>query len=118
MIAVHKGHLYVALKWTLLLLRNEAYQKKPYPLFSYNRDGIIKSLSLKRRRNPAACAYVTAQAGPIDTIKEEFDIEEEGAPLETKASYNIAPGQDVLAVKNDGKNSLVECRWGFIPHWA
>jgi putative SOS response-associated peptidase YedK len=33
--------------------------------------------------------------------------------------YNIAPSQDVLAVRNaDGKRELVALRWGLIPSWA
>lgn len=36
-----------------------------------------------------------------------------------EASYNIAPGQDVLAVINDGeKNRAGNLRWGLIPSWA
>jgi putative SOS response-associated peptidase YedK len=35
------------------------------------------------------------------------------------ASYNIAPGQDIAIVVNEGgKNKLATCRWGFAPTWA
>lgn len=34
--------------------------------------------------------------------------------------YNIAPGQDVLAVvtDEDGRRQAVALRWGFVPRWA
>lgn len=33
-------------------------------------------------------------------------------------SYNIAPGQDVVAVINDGTNRAGTLRWGLVPSWA
>jgi putative SOS response-associated peptidase YedK len=32
--------------------------------------------------------------------------------------YNIAPTQDVLAVRNDGGGEIAPLRWGLVPHWA
>lgn len=34
--------------------------------------------------------------------------------------YNICPGSDVLAIRDDrsGARSALELRWGLIPHWA
>jgi putative SOS response-associated peptidase YedK len=32
--------------------------------------------------------------------------------------YNIAPTQDVLAVRNDGSRETVPLRWGLVPSWA
>ncbi len=32
--------------------------------------------------------------------------------------YNIAPTQDVPAVKNDGAGAVVPLRWGLVPYWA
>ncbi len=32
--------------------------------------------------------------------------------------YNIAPTQDVLAVRNDGAGEIVPLRWGLVPYWA
>ena len=33
--------------------------------------------------------------------------------------YNVAPGQQVMAIVHDGeKNKLGELRWGLIPEWA
>jgi putative SOS response-associated peptidase YedK len=32
--------------------------------------------------------------------------------------YNIAPGQGIIIVKNQGDKQLVTCRWGFIPSWT
>jgi putative SOS response-associated peptidase YedK len=32
--------------------------------------------------------------------------------------YNIAPTQDVLAVRNDGSGEVAPLRWGLVPYWA
>ncbi len=32
--------------------------------------------------------------------------------------YNIAPTQDVLAVRNDAGGEIAPLRWGLVPHWA
>lgn len=33
--------------------------------------------------------------------------------------YNVAPGQQVMAIVHDGeKNKLGELRWGLVPEWA
>jgi putative SOS response-associated peptidase YedK len=35
------------------------------------------------------------------------------------ASYNIAPGQHIAIIVNEGgKNRLATCRWGLVPTWA
>ncbi len=47
-------------------------------------------------------------------IIEEFDISE---PVSNyRQSYNIAPSQDIVVMKESGK--LVAMRWGLVPHWA
>jgi putative SOS response-associated peptidase YedK len=34
-------------------------------------------------------------------------------------SYNIAPGQDIAIIVNEGgRNRLSLCRWGFVPSWC
>jgi putative SOS response-associated peptidase YedK len=50
-------------------------------------------------------------------ILEEFDIDE---PIDSyQPSYNIAPGQNVLAVIHDGKKKRAGyLRWGLVPSWA
>jgi putative SOS response-associated peptidase YedK len=42
------------------------------------------------------------------------------ASLETKPRYNIAPTQDIAAIRNDkdGERELVMLRWGLVPFWA
>lgn len=56
-------------------------------------------------------------ASPFEIIAEEFRIRDGGADL--KPRYNIAPGQDVLAVvRDEGTNRLARFRWGLIPSWA
>ena len=32
--------------------------------------------------------------------------------------YNVAPTQDVLAVRNDGAGEIAPLRWGLVPYWA
>lgn len=50
-------------------------------------------------------------------ILEEFDIDE---PIDSyQPSYNIAPGQNVLAIIHDGnKKRAGYLRWGLVPSWA
>lgn len=54
---------------------------------------------------------------PSDEIRHYFGIDE---PLESyEPSYNIAPGQNVLAVIHDGKRKRIgHLRWGLVPSWA
>jgi putative SOS response-associated peptidase YedK len=42
------------------------------------------------------------------------------ATLDTKPRYNIAPTQDIAAIRNDkeGERELVMLRWGLVPFWA
>jgi putative SOS response-associated peptidase YedK len=51
-------------------------------------------------------------------LVDEFDIKE----LKTEFSlprYNVAPGQDIITVINDGiKNRVGYLKWGFIPNFA
>ena len=42
-----------------------------------------------------------------------------GSPANLAPRYNVAPGQQVAAVRaEDGERSLVMMRWGLIPSWA
>jgi len=49
-------------------------------------------------------------------LAREFGLQ--GAALEVKPSWNIAPTQDVPVVVREDGNRLVLCRWGLIPPWA
>lgn len=42
------------------------------------------------------------------------------AEVDQEPRYNIAPTEDVLAIRNDadGKRELVTLRWGLVPFWA
>lgn len=40
------------------------------------------------------------------------------AALSYTPSYNIAPGQDVVAVVNTGEKRAENLRWGLVPAWA
>jgi putative SOS response-associated peptidase YedK len=52
----------------------------------------------------------------LSVIIKAFNIQD--VACEYKPSNNICPGQEIAAIINDGKNSLVCYRWGLIPSWA
>jgi len=52
----------------------------------------------------------------LDEIQDEFGFEEVQGTFEP--SFNIAPGQDVPAVLDDGKRKLMKMRWGLVPSWS
>ncbi|HNT30414.1 MAG TPA: SOS response-associated peptidase [bacterium] len=55
---------------------------------------------------------------PLSRILEEFSLDDPG-DLAVQPSYNIAPGQPVLAVTADSTGRhLARFRWGLIPSWA
>lgn len=62
------------------------------------------------------CGRYTLLADELE-ILEEFEIE---TPIESyQPSYNIAPGQNVLAIIHDGKQKRAGyLRWGLVPSWA
>lgn len=55
---------------------------------------------------------------PGEVIAEIFDLPE--AP-EVSARYNVAPTQEVAAIRADeetGERRFATLRWGLVPHWA
>lgn len=53
----------------------------------------------------------------IELLAKIFQID--SIKMDVKASYNVAPGQDIAIIVNDGKkNLLISSRWGFLPAWA
>ncbi len=53
---------------------------------------------------------------PVEMVAEVFDAE---AGPRLSPRYNIAPTQDVAAVRTDGgRRQLVLLRWGLVPFWA
>ncbi|HEY8668521.1 MAG TPA: SOS response-associated peptidase [Tepidisphaeraceae bacterium] len=38
--------------------------------------------------------------------------------VDARPRYNIAPSQPILAVANDGRNTLDYMQWGLVPSWA
>jgi putative SOS response-associated peptidase YedK len=60
--------------------------------------------------------YSLATPDPAD-LRARFRITE---PIEIKRRYNVAPGDEVLAVTNDreGKPRGELLRWGLVPSWA
>jgi putative SOS response-associated peptidase YedK len=53
---------------------------------------------------------------PVDELIKEFGIERPSFTL--KQSYNIAPGQTIPIIINDGGKRVVPCKWGYIPTWS
>lgn len=52
----------------------------------------------------------------IEVIAQEFEVKKVTSDL--NPSYNIAPGDNIAAIINDGTNRLIQFRWGLIPSWA
>jgi putative SOS response-associated peptidase YedK len=52
-----------------------------------------------------------------EALAERFQA---AVPETVSERYNVAPGQQVLAVRTseDGERGPVLLRWGLIPHWA
>ena len=62
------------------------------------------------------CGRYTLLADELEILR-EFGLEQEIESYET--SYNIAPGQNVLAIIHDGdKKRAGYLRWGLVPSWA
>jgi putative SOS response-associated peptidase YedK len=60
---------------------------------------------------------------PLTRLAEQFQFDLDSArvqlPGQLPLRYNIAPSQEVLAVRlEEGKRQLVQLRWGLIPSWA
>src|SRR4051812_30295235 len=67
------------------------------------------------RESMRMCGRFT-QRKPAERVKREFRLEE--APS-IEARYNIAPTQDVLAIRRrDDGDEAVFLKWGLIPSWA
>jgi putative SOS response-associated peptidase YedK len=62
------------------------------------------------------CGRYALHAHP-DVVALQFGVE---APAALEARYNVCPGTDVLAVRDDGSRGrdALELLWGLIPHWA
>jgi putative SOS response-associated peptidase YedK len=52
----------------------------------------------------------------IEIIAKEFEVKRVSCDL--KPSYNIAPGDNLAVIIDDGANYLIQLRWGLIPSWA
>ena len=57
-----------------------------------------------------------AQAIPVSTLKEFFDIH--NIHSELPPSYNIAPSREIMTVTGEEKRILKKMIWGLIPVWA
>ena len=56
------------------------------------------------------------RSSTIKNICEYFDVKHPF--FEIEPSYNIAPSQNILIIKNPGAKQLASCKWGFLPSWA
>jgi len=63
------------------------------------------------------CGRYSLATPNLASVRERFALGE-GIPLEQR--FNIAPGQDVVAVTTDreGARRGDVLRWGLVPHWA
>src|SRR5262245_53579493 len=58
---------------------------------------------------------------PLTVLAEQFLFDLDNARANVRPRYNIAPTQQVLAVRQPeqgAKRELVQLRWGLIPVWA
>lgn len=56
---------------------------------------------------------------PLVSIMTRFAISNQVNEKEYKSSYNVAPGQNINAIINDGRhNRFGQLRWGLIPSWV
>ena len=53
---------------------------------------------------------------PAEKLAEEFRAE--NAIDELRPSYNVAPTQNIVIVKENGTRILTQCKWGLVPSWA
>lgn len=62
------------------------------------------------------CGRYTLLADELEILR-EFDLEQ---PIDSyQPSFNVAPGQNVLAIIHDGKEKRAGyLRWGLVPSWA
>jgi len=61
------------------------------------------------------CGRYTLAADPAK-IAERFGLDPQDAGPPPR--YNIAPGQDVPIIVNEGRNRVRILRWGLVPSWA
>jgi putative SOS response-associated peptidase YedK len=56
------------------------------------------------------------RSSSMKKICEHFNVHH--PPFEVEPSYNIAPSQNVLIIRNPGVRQLANCTWGFVPSWG
>jgi putative SOS response-associated peptidase YedK len=66
------------------------------------------------------CGRFSLKAADLQRLAKRFDAKPRvGASLVVAPRYNIAPSQQILAVKADGaQRELCLMKWGLIPSWA
>jgi putative SOS response-associated peptidase YedK len=53
---------------------------------------------------------------PVSVLAVKFKAEKVFSNL--VPSYNIAPSQEIIIIKDEGIRQLIQCKWGLIPSWA
>lgn len=59
----------------------------------------------------------TSLSVPVDVLTRRFNAQPRSG-VEIHPRYNIAPGEDLVAVQNDAPAEFDMLEWGFIPEWA
>jgi putative SOS response-associated peptidase YedK len=69
--------------------------------------------------NPRVCGRYTLRT-PLQHVIEMFSPLAASPELDLFPRFNVAPTQDVPAVRldRDGRRELVALHWGLVPHWA
>jgi putative SOS response-associated peptidase YedK len=62
------------------------------------------------------CGRTSLAVDPA-VLSRRFDAEP-GPDVDVQKRYNIAPGDDLLAVQNDAPEAFDLLEWGFVPSWA
>lgn len=56
------------------------------------------------------------RSSPAEKLITEFRLNH--ACLEVPPSFNAAPSDVILIMRNDGERRLRACEWGFVPAWS
>jgi len=62
------------------------------------------------------CGRTSLAVAP-DILKRRFDAQP-GPGVEIPQRYNIAPGEELVAIQNDAPEEFDLLQWGLLPHWA
>ena len=63
---------------------------------------------------PVMCGRLTQSSKTLDYARMLDAV----PMMDARPSYNVAPSQPISICRMNGERSLVQVRWGLIPHWA